>query len=933
MKKRLLFAALAMVCSLSSFALNTGDYVYAADGRYKLTGSNLITNGDFSEGTDGWTVDDPTTFVLTDGIGPNGESGIQSAGATADVAITRVWDAETLEGGQLYVLSFDIRNTDGSGSTSITAGQNNYIDFFMNTDGSTTYVAPTDDAPVIRVATTASFDTDWKTVAFAFTAEQDMMLAAHIEKLVTGTQITNFSLCKAMKVYDIRLAEAKVKYITDLLAVEEFNVPEASTARNALERFLTNIQNWMTDGTFDDASVAETRMNAANTAIDNYLDVTTMVVNSLLAGTSNLPSLATVGRGGNFPATYANLQLYGGNWGHVGEADYLMSAIQNGYANSATYNVFHQDFPAGKYFFTAEIRNANTGKESWPCVPTFNLETMCKIFVANDTTEIGPVAGEEYQKFFKVGEVAEDGAFRAGIEWPGTSRGGAFFIKNVEVRAFNTNILTDVEHVQAWKTYATQWNAAVSAHKQVKSLEIDGNYPWGKDSLKSAREIWDPYFYGQANKGWMKEDGTDAGTATTEELLEWADWQGADPAAGYKFQVGRGYQNAANYVKNLNKPLTDLADAIVAAKATRNKATNISGDRETYKTAILAALNTLNTTRANTTDDTRVADSTTVADAQKTLETATEAFLASVALKPFVDIDFSQAAVLDEETGTYSISGTLGSIVFSNYDPDRGTTTEGGNTNFCLGYGDAADIQCAEVLRVGNGTATVTLTEEQQIADDETFRATFDFWFGNLTSKNAYVDLRNAMGERVAGFSLNRYNGTVAYNEFNNEDNEGMDILAYATGVGSSSASNVAICADNNRTSFDLTVNYATGKLQGTITNPQKGEKVGIELPIREISDDMGGTKITSFVVGSNYIYADRLCWFDNLKLYKFKQAGSDLEEDITEDPWLPVADGIQTATVAKKYTNAIYTISGQRVNGAPSKGLYIINGKKYVVK
>ena len=111
MKKRLLFAAIAMVCSLGLFA--QAQYVYTADGRYKLTGDNLITNGDFSEGNEGWTIGGETTFTIQEEQGPNGEYVLSSNGATAGDAVTRVWN-DGLEGGSLYVISFDVRNIEGA---------------------------------------------------------------------------------------------------------------------------------------------------------------------------------------------------------------------------------------------------------------------------------------------------------------------------------------------------------------------------------------------------------------------------------------------------------------------------------------------------------------------------------------------------------------------------------------------------------------------------------------------------------------------------------------------------------------------------------------------------------------------------------------------------------------------------------------------------
>jgi hypothetical protein len=93
---------------------------------------------------------------------------------------------------------------------------------------------------------------------------------------------------------------------------------------------------------------------------------------------------------------------------------------------------------------------------------------------------------------------------------------------------------------------------------------------------------------------------------------------------------------------------------------------------------------------------------------------------------------------------------------------------------------------------------------------------------------------------------------------------------------------------------------------------------------------DLTDTKVTRFALISNYNNADRRCWFDNLKISKYPL--TDIEEDITETPWAEVS-AIKNVSVEKAADNAVYSISGVRLNSVPSKGLYIQNGKKFVVK
>ena len=55
MRKRLLFAFMAMCMSVSGFALSQGDFVYTPQGRFQITGANVNAGNAFQDLT-GWTV-------------------------------------------------------------------------------------------------------------------------------------------------------------------------------------------------------------------------------------------------------------------------------------------------------------------------------------------------------------------------------------------------------------------------------------------------------------------------------------------------------------------------------------------------------------------------------------------------------------------------------------------------------------------------------------------------------------------------------------------------------------------------------------------------------------------------------------------------------------------------------------------------------------
>lgn len=942
MKKRLLLVAFAMLSVATSFAFQVGDYAYNSTQRFKITGENLVKNGAFASGLDGWYGADmesaPSAEVWSiseDPVGPNGEKVIESIAPTEGMPLCNVW---TLEPGS-YVVSYQVKATTASNIASGNA------DFFINTTGALTHETSTDEAPVTGVASMVYVNDDWKTIVFFFTIDEGQKFVMRFQQLAAGTQITNVEIHAAQEVYDVRVAQNRIAFAKELMENPAFNVDEAQTEKDNLQGLIATVEDMIAQGQLDDASEAEGIMTSFETeGLEPFLAVTSVDVKNLIPGL-DITAQDNYGRAGigNRASKY-KLDL-SGNWGHLDiEKDVLRSAIQNGYAHSATYAAYHEDFPAGKYFFTCEVRNANTGKTSWPTEPVFNLRTdSCLMFIGTDTITTDAIEGEEFQRFSMVADVKEDGKFRAGIYWPGVSSGGAFFIRNTIIRAFNKDINTEVEHIQAFKTYMAQWNAAIGGRKGVHNLIGNANYPWGQNELKAEADRLDPIFEKQADKRWSTIEGEDTGMASTEELLDWANYQGieeynepteegAEPTRK-TYQLVRGYQAAANTIKATNQVITDLGNAIEESKKARNTGANLTGDRDAYKTAIETAITTLTNVRSTTTDATRVADSTTLANALQTLLKADSTFLASVTNGPIIDIDFSNKFAevdatdsIESARGNYYIAGVAGKMYFGAYDEDN-TSASG----IALGYGE----EHPEVLRVGNAAGTVYLDKE--LTDNDELTVKFDLWVGNLSGKNVYVDLRNANDKRVAGFSLNRYNGSVAYNEFNDvltNGGTGLNLLQYVRGKGKSGVADAAICADDNKSSFTLVVDYKGNTVKGSVIS--NGTCEGAALPMPTVED--GDNKIAKIVVGSNYNNAGRRSWFDNLKV-SVSSSAADIEEDITDPIWAETTDWEETyfttgiKTIAEKAEKVIYTMSGVRVAKAAKPGLYIVNGKKYLVK
>lgn len=953
MRKRLLMMAFAALSVASSFAYEVGEYAYNSTQRFKITGENLVTNGNFANGLDGWfgaTTDaapNAEVWSVEEGAGENGENAIKSLGATADEPLCGVWDVNV----GTYIVSIDVKfpSATNTGVSSATAVDANCIDFFLNSDGAFKKIESTEELPVIGVAaSTYCSGEEWKKLVFFFTASENQKLVMHIEKLATEAQISNVEIHEAQQVYDVRIAQKQINYAKQLMALPEFDIAEAADAKAELEGVISDIEGMIAGGAIDDESDAAAVMGDDGFAqyFEAFLSKSSSNMNGQLKGL-DFTTLPATGRGRGFTASLvSNINFgggdgngTGGNWGKTGgsDTDWLMSAIQSGQpANTATFEVFNVDFPTGKYFFSAEMRNANTGSSAWPCPgQTFNLETTVKMGVGNNSID-AVISGEDYQRFYLFGDVAENGKFRGTIYWPGSGNSRpncAFYLRDVQVRYVGEDPQAIIERKQAWDTFTEQWNAAVSNRNKLVAMVDAKEYPWAQDSLTNALNNWDKYYNEVIEKGWINSDLSDPGKAvvSNDELTDWAKYNGIeiysepDPETGdskrLEYQLVRNYQWAITYVQEANKAITDLNASIKDAEATRDDAMNGSGDKTTYQKAIDAAQDLYNDIIANTTDEKREADEARITDQQTALAAAKEAFLKSAELKPIVSIDFANKATLKtaaDETQYYSIAGATGEMTFAEsiFNADN---TESDNWLFQQGYKE----ELTDVLHVGgNGYGIVTFAESDIPTDDDVLRVQYDVWYGNLGKGYLTIDFLNAADEVVAGTSLCRYNGLVGYNDFNDDKGTGMDLLQ-APGQGSSSVGNAGICVDNNKSSFDLIIDYKAKTVQGTLSvNGVKKSEGGL-VPMKEITDN----KIVKFRVGSTtYQSANsgahaRRCWFDNLVAYKYASQAEGPHQfvtlgDVNGDKAIDVADVVGIVNKILGEPNADFIEAAADVNG-----------------
>ena len=234
------------------------------------------------------------------------------------------------------------------------------------------------------------------------------------------------------------------------------------------------------------------------------------------------------------------------------------------------------------------------------------------------------------------------------------------------------------------------------------------------------------------------------------------------------------------------------------------------------------------------------------------------------------------------------------------------------SANAMGGFGEAATVEAKEVAIIlsDNDKGTLPAGEYASIACDRTI----------LKGLNTVVLPFDATPEEVGASKVLEYAGTRT-------DASGI-ILQFRTVSALSANTPYAIFADadfaiesfENKTveePTDLTVSDPEYSFVGTYTAYEKGESPIVDgdfiADVDEFTRANGGNKIRAY------------------RAYLKKVGTSDASVSIAFDD--VVVDGIESARLLNGMSgDTIYNLNGQKVNN-PTRGIYIINGKKVVIK
>ncbi len=842
----------------------------------------------------------------------------------------------------VYYTTADELNT--LGVTGTAAAGHNYLSVFGNVGGFDNGKAKNEE--FVSYGTSVLLTTDWNTATYAIVGDgtiRDYYIA--MAQMDPTVEIADIQIQSAVQVADLRVRDAAVAYAETILNAKEWADSEE------LDALMENIEACKSDIT-DETSADElnefiTGLNEALTAADGtgFLDkCADNFLASCKAGTiwsqntTKYQKMTSIG----------DWQLSNARWFHcnnndAAEREKLKEFIDGpnfGYSNGMLgeqYCKMTKSLMPGTYIFAMDGKAHTMYKSNVVAagtasnylynrgLPTGQMTLYVKDADGNEiaaNTIALPV--EEFATNIIVANVEEAGDYEIGVslfqqldgyDIEGICKGGSYTLQKPRLYCslsgqYNATELKYIEDVKAQIT-ALESNLATA-----QGLLEDTGKPWLKQEMTDTIAKYTEYLaYYQA----LSDDDIYNGFVDPVSQVEnngYANYiDGENPETGAAIPTYNAIDSVMNNtVKKVIRfcETYNSANAVFPAlKTAIANAQTVLDDRlyasASGRDALVAAIADAQAVYDNMaadgsydlTPEAENADFATVQNAANELATAVDEFKTTVSdenVTNIVDIDFSNPAVLNDETGAYSIDGNNGSMTIVGF-----TETTDGSNNFELGIDSNGEKVLADVLRVGNSEAVVEFAAPVNGSDLVRFQ--FDYYFGSLINRNCGFYIRTAEDADICGLYISKYSGTAVVNTFD------IDFNNQITSLGSSSVSGAAICVESNKTHFDIILDYGAKKMYSTITSP-KGTFISEKVDLPELAP-------AKFVVKSDYNVEARRSWFDNLVI-----------DNISAGP-TAVNGVVEVAPAANN--GAIYNVAGQQIS-APVKGqIYIKNGAAFV--
>lgn len=616
MNKRLLISFAAIMGAMTSFAYNVGDYVYTHDAKFKVTGDNLITNGNFASNYDGWKdysdgALSPDYWSIETGATEDGKGNvIQSADGSADLTGNYMYQAVPFETGKTYIVTFKMKGVDPT-TSSITPKTSNYVDVYANADGS---VSKTADR-FQQVATTDAVNAEWTSYSYSFTdtvtGGSKGYIVVSFGQLTQGTQISDVEIREVESVFDTRISDKEFAYGKSLLAIDDFK-----NGRDEFNGTLESIKGAFGTPEMDEPAAAEDALNSFVQAENEFLDANSYDVSSMINSKQLWTTKLQKANG-----TYGDWYVEGSTrWFHDPASDpFIRDYLPGAFNLPAGSAKIVKVMPAGKYFFSCESkghRMAGTSKALQNTPDYTYVVEGAKVFIGKDSVSFN-LDQRNFERHFVMSTLAEGDTLKAGFWHPATSvdnqLGGTVYMQTPVLRIVGDNangeMKTYVENYVTLNNIATQANSLKVMLDSAVVVSAKAEYPWGKAELNDTTTKYQAV-YSELS---VLQPGA--------ELF--------DVAADSLKQSMSIVRSAINAYYSLNAPYTDLKAQIAQANESLNLPANANGDKTSFQAVITKAQGLIDNAPAEYSEEVaqQMKDAKTeLADAQSAFEATTAAF-------------------------------------------------------------------------------------------------------------------------------------------------------------------------------------------------------------------------------------------------------------------------------------------------------------------
>ena len=921
MNKRLLLSFAAIMGAMTSFAYNVGDYVFTHDAKFKVVGNNLIANGNFASNYDGWKdyadgALSPDYWSIETGAAEDGKGNvIQSADASADLTGNYMYQAVPFESGKTYVVTFKMKGVD-PGTSSITQKTSNYVDVFANADGTTSKTADRFQ----QVATTDAVKAEWTSYSYSFTdtvtGGSTGFIVVSFGQLTQGTQISDVEIREVQSVFDTRISDKEFAYAKSLLAIDDFK-----NGRDVFNGVLESIQGaFGTPNAMDEPSTAEDALKSFVEAENIFLDANSYDVSSMINSKQLWTTKIQKANG-----TYGDWYVEGSSrWFHDPASDpYIRDYFPGYYSLGAGTAKIVKEMPAGKYFFSCESkghRMAGTSK-ALNGVPDYTWTVEgCKVFVGKDSVAFN-LDQRNFERHFVMSNVAEGETLNAGFWHPALTQslGGQIYVQNPVLRIVGDNsngeMKTYVENYVTLNAIATQANSLKVMLDSAVVVAAKAEYPWGKAELN---------------------DTTTKYQAVYSELS--ALQPGAelfDVAADSLMQSMRIVRSAIQAYYNLNAPYTDLKAQIAQANESINLPANANGDKASFKTVITKAQGLIDNTTADYSEE--VAQQMT--DAKAELVSAQAEFEASTAsfsnpsdiqlVNPFFEgagkykIPTGWTGVMDENSNAKWKGGSN-----KNYENGTYVSSWKGYTYFPKN----SLAQQVNVLKSGVYVLSCQTICYNENGSNDGDRNTHSgvFYYGKLTESADTIAAHMIHTNRNVGYYPEIY--AVVYDKAD----EAETSIELGYNALNNTCCNQYTFGGNHLRYMGPKAKFDTDLAAALAASLEKG--AATYQSIASFENDATVDSNTDLTYGNIYINLGHAV--------EYAQAAETSSQKMTA--YYQLEDAIKNANVVvagvkgiiaepvAKIQKGVYTLTGVKVadNAANlPQGLYIVNGKKVIVK